>query len=68
MECPGYISAERYVALKGSPKYMVMYYMKDYTFSTPEFRRVASGSKPLEPYVSNRINITYKPIYEYVKK
>jgi len=68
MECPGYISAERYVALKGTPKYMVMYYIASYTFSTPEFRRVASGSKPLEPYVRNRINITYKPIYQYVKK
>ncbi|MBM3926549.1 MAG: hypothetical protein FJ320_11335 [SAR202 cluster bacterium] len=67
MQCPGYISAERYVAVKGAPKYMAMYQMTDYAQTTPEFNRV-KGFRQLEPYVREKTNITYKPIYQYAKK
>ena len=67
MACPGYVSAERYVALKGAPRYMAMYQMTDYAQSTPEFKR-ARGFGPMEPHVREQVNITYKAIYEYVKE
>ena len=46
---------------------MAMYQMTDYAQTTPEFNR-ARGFKHIASYVKEQTNITYRPIYQYVKK
>jgi hypothetical protein len=60
--CPGWLSARRYVALDGGPKYVAVYEIEGlWVYDTPEFHRV-KGFKEFEPHVRNFVRLQLEPI------
>ena len=68
LECPGWLSAFRYRAIRGEPKYLALYDISGPSaFESPEFLK-ARGWKEMEPYVYDLSNVTYRPIFEYQRR
>jgi hypothetical protein len=60
--CPGWLSARRYVAMDGGPKYVAVYEIDGFwVYETPEFERV-KGFKEFEPHVRNFMRLQLRPI------
>jgi hypothetical protein len=60
--CPGWLSARRYVALDGGPKYAAVYEIAGlWAFDTPEFARV-KGFREFEPHVRNFLRLQLQPL------
>jgi hypothetical protein len=60
--CPGWVSARRYVALDGGPKYAAVYEIAaPWAYDTPEYLEV-KGFKEFEPYIRNFIRLRLGPI------
>ena len=67
LDCPHWITAKRYIAIRGEPKYLAMYELSDLkAFETPQYVKVR-GFKELQPYVRNLSTITYRQIYPPLK-
>ncbi|HVX99111.1 MAG TPA: hypothetical protein VHA55_04900 [Pseudorhodoplanes sp.] len=62
LSCPGWLSARRFVALDGGPKYVAVYEIAGlWVYETPEFQRV-KGFREFEPYVRNFMRLQLSPI------
>ncbi len=60
--CPGWLSARRYVAFDGGPKYAAVYEITGpEAYDTPEFRRV-KGFGEFASHVHNFTRLQFKPI------
>jgi len=60
--CPGWLSARRYVALDGGPKYVAVYEIAGlWVYDTPEFHRV-KGFREFEPHVLNFVRLQLQPL------
>jgi hypothetical protein len=67
LACPGWLSASRYEAVRGTPKYMAIYDLAGASaLETPEYCR-ARGFKDMEPYVTDASMLTYRPIFRWVQ-
>lgn len=62
LACPGWLSARRYVALDGGPKYAAVYEIAGlWVYETEEFHR-AKGFKEFEPHIRNFMRLQLKPL------
>jgi hypothetical protein len=62
LACPGWLSARRYTALDGGPKYVAVYEIAGpWVYDTEEFRK-ARGFRQFEPYVRNFMRLQLRPI------
>jgi hypothetical protein len=62
LACPGWLSARRYVALDGGPKYAAVYEIAGpWVYETPEFQR-AKGFREFEPHIRNFVRLQLQPI------
>ena len=62
LACPGWLSARRFMALDGGPKYAAVYEIAGlWVYDTEEFRKV-SGFREFEPYVRNFVRLQLQPI------
>ena len=62
LACPGWLSARRYVALDGGPKYVAVYEIEGlWVYDTSEFQRI-KGFKDFEPHVRNFVRLQLQPI------
>lgn len=62
LACPGWLSARRYVALDGGPKYVALYEIAGlWVYETDEFHRV-KGFGPFEPHVRNFVRLQLAPL------
>ena len=60
--CPGWLSARRYVAFDGGPKYAAVYEITGpEAYDTPEFHRV-KGFDEFTPHVRNFTRLQLKPL------
>jgi hypothetical protein len=63
LQCPGWLSARRYVVLDGGPKYLAVYEIAgDWAYETEAFRRLR-GFGEFEPHVRNLSRIRGSRIY-----
>ncbi len=66
MKCPGWLSARRFEAVEGEPKFLGIYEMEDLgARQTKEFLRVRGWSK-FEPYISDWKSTVYRQIYPVI--
>jgi len=62
LACPGWLSAKRYIALDGGPRYVAVYQIAGrWVYDTPEFQK-AKGFKRFDPFVRNFVRIVLEPI------
>ena len=67
LECPGWLSASRYEAVRGTPKYMAIYELAGASaLETPQYVK-ARGFKDMEPYVTDASMLTYRPIFRWAQ-
>jgi hypothetical protein len=67
LACPGWLSASRYEAVHGTPKYLAIYDLAGASaLETPEYFK-ARGFKDMEPYVTEASSLTYRPIFSWVQ-
>ncbi len=65
LECPGWLSASRYEAVRGTPKYLALYDLADAAaLESPEYFK-ARGFKEMEPYVTEVSILAYRPIFRW---
>ena len=65
LECPGWLTASRYEAVRGTPRFLAMYYLTgEEAFQSPQYFE-ARGWRELEPYVFDVTTTTYRPIFRY---
>ena len=68
LECPGWLSASRYEAVRGTPKYLAIYDLADASaLGTPEYFK-ARGFKAMEPYVTEVSILAYRPIFRWLQE
>lgn len=62
LACPGWLSARRFTALDGGPKYVAVYEIAGlWVYDTPEFQRV-KGFREFEPFVRNFVRLQLQPV------
>ena len=62
LACPGWLSARRYTALDGGPKYVALYEIAGpWVCDTAEFHK-AKGFREFEPHVRNFVRLQLSPI------
>jgi len=60
--CPGWLSAQRFVAIEGSPVYTAMYTIAgDWVYDTPEFHAI-KGFGEFTPHVRNFTRLRLAPL------
>ena len=63
LNCPGWITARRYEAIEGGPKYLAIYELEgNEARQTKEFLRVRGWSK-FESYITDQVATIYRQIY-----
>jgi len=63
--CPGWLSAQRCVAMDNGPKYAAMYEVAgEWAYETPEYRKV-TGFGPFTPHIKNFTRILLKPLPQH---
>ena len=68
LECPGWLSASRYEAVRGTPKYLALYDLADAAaLESPEYFK-ARGFKEMEPYVTEVSILAYRPIFRWLQE
>jgi len=62
LACPGWLSARRFMALGGGPKYAAVYEIAGlWVYDTEQFHKVG-GFREFEPYVRNFVRLQLQPI------
>jgi hypothetical protein len=62
LACPGWLSARRYTALDGGPKYVAVYEIAGpWVCDTAEFHQ-AKGFRAFEPHVRNFVRLQLSPM------
>ena len=67
LDCPGWVSASRYKAIRGDYQYLATYELSgQQAFESSDYLK-ARGFKSVEAYVTAASTLTYKPIFKYAK-
>jgi hypothetical protein len=65
-QCPGFLSARRFVSVEGEPKYLALYDLDDpEVLETEEYRRIRPPSewtKKLQPHFTTMVRNVYREI------
>jgi hypothetical protein len=62
LACPGWLTARRYVALDGGPRYAAVYEIDgSWVYDTPEYQK-AKGFKRFDPFLRNFVRLVLEPI------